>query len=469
MSITYRVAARYKMSVFIPDKIWRDGKARAKATMAVTLTDRTTSGLRFELTDRFRVVYQKFIQQLKDFGLPPELELSLDFRLDTVLAIIQKIADSAFEFQKQYADLLYKDTPTVLERLESAIAEEITDYYSDSIVRIGDGLKATWHTDRNLIKALAQRILKKASPEEQRAVEEASTLLTTRAIDTKYKFFDRVNLKGLSRKLVTKQKIDYDFLRWFDFLRDVVSVNYSTGNKDRQFRNFDLHGMKIVINDSTVTDTDIKLYIRYLDETHAKMKAKGFESAWYGTVLIECDNCGGVNYNTGGGTGGNYTIGTDVVRVFSRPTRFIVELVSHELGHRYWFRQMTETQRERFKALIRVNPQGRRRPDKSLVPVNLLPPAKVQGAHHKVDEVTKKVQDLLLAFKSSRLRWHRKVIDLFEPQLSQAAHVFWNEMLDAVHSAGADSTISHEVQAAFKDVLSANDAVQKYLRVWTRR
>jgi hypothetical protein len=50
------------------------------------------------------------------------------------------------------------------------------------------------------------------------------------------------------------------------------------------------------------------------------------------------------------GVGGHYNIQKNHVKIFSRPGPFIVELMAHELGHRYWYKHMSSTQRARFTA-----------------------------------------------------------------------------------------------------------------------
>ena len=129
------------------------------------------------------------------------------------------------------------------------------------------------------------------------------------------------------------------------------------------FKEFDLHGMKVVVDDRTVSASEILQYVKYLEAAYEALKRKGFKSAWYGTVLIQCETCGGESqYGADLGVGGHYKIGPDTVGVFSRPSSFIVELMAHELGHRYWYKQMSQAQRAKFESLVKVN----RREDKPL-------------------------------------------------------------------------------------------------------
>lgn len=116
---------------------------------------------------------------------------------------------------------------------------------------------------------------------------------------------------------------------------------------------FDLYGMKVVVDDRTVTPQQVKEYVEYLKEAYHRLKAKKLGKAWYGTTFIRCEECGGENpLGKEFGVGGHFVIGPDTVSVFSRPSTFVTYLMVHELGHRYWFKQMGEAQREQFRDLI---------------------------------------------------------------------------------------------------------------------
>jgi hypothetical protein len=128
------------------------------------------------------------------------------------------------------------------------------------------------------------------------------------------------------------------------------------------FKEFDLHGMKIVVDDATVSAKQIKQYIRLLDLAYESLKARRLQSAWYGVLLIQCENCGGENPWSNNGVGGSYTHLADVVRIYSRPSMHVARLVVHELGHRYWFKAMNSEQRARFEGLVRAPERLKGRP-----------------------------------------------------------------------------------------------------------
>jgi hypothetical protein len=61
-----------------------------------------------------------------------------------------------------------------------------------------------------------------------------------------------------------------------------------------------------------------------------------------------------------------------VVNIFTRPDPYIVELITHELGHRYWFKFMQRGQRGKFESLVRAKPSREESAPSPLVDVRKL-------------------------------------------------------------------------------------------------
>lgn len=122
-------------------------------------------------------------------------------------------------------------------------------------------------------------------------------------------------------------------------------------DSDREaFKEFDLYGVKVIVLDEKVTAIEIEEYIRFLDMTYRALTLKGFKEIWRGKIFIDCKECGGENpYGKQFGVGGHYFVGKDFVKVYSRPSPFIVELVSHELAHKFWYKDLSSGQREEFR------------------------------------------------------------------------------------------------------------------------
>ena len=125
-------------------------------------------------------------------------------------------------------------------------------------------------------------------------------------------------------------------------------------------REFDLHGMKVVVDDKTVRPGMIRQYVEHMTHAYRLLQAKGLSKVWYGTTFIKCEDCGGENpHGRELGVGGDYPTGPDVVNVYIRPRPFLVDLMAHELGHRYWFKKSNEGLRARFAAVVKVYEGGK--------------------------------------------------------------------------------------------------------------
>jgi hypothetical protein len=223
------------------------------------------------------------------------------------------------------------------------------------------------------------------------------------------------------------------------------------------YKQFDLYGMKVVVDDRTVSANLIKEYIKYLDQAYHMLRAKKLDRVWYGTVFIRCEDCGGMNYNTGGGVGGNFHIGPNFVNIFSRPGPFIVELMAHELGHRYWFKHMAQGQRAKFEALVRAH-KSRKPGVSGLKPID---DSKVKQGKDKIAEAQKKMLSAFDIVKAPSKKFPRDVLNDQGDKIARAGWDFAQEMLSAMHAPGADSQINDEVKQLFKDAMDSYDVVRR--------
>lgn len=247
-------------------------------------------------------------------------------------------------------------------------------------------------------------------------------------------------------------------------LREEAKVieNHDQTNQDKYedtsvYKQFDLYGMKVVVDDKSVMAGEIKQYINLLDEAYQKLKKKGFAKAWYGTVFIKCLKCGGENqYGAELGVAGHYHIGPDTVTIYDRPGRFIVKLLAHELGHRYWFKQMSQTQRAKFESLVKI--EGTPPP---LVPERLILPMDVQYAHKAVEDAYVPLRKLLKDFGSNRTKWWPDLLKKFSEPMSQAAWKAFDDMVSAMQKPNAWITGHAEMKQAFDDALKMGAEVRK--------
>ena len=95
-------------------------------------------------------------------------------------------------------------------------------------------------------------------------------------------------------------------------------------------------------------------YIPYFKKAKALLDQKGFGDLWYGPIFVGCPKCGGENpLGKHFGVGAHYMIGPDHVVVYLLPKPFMVELLIHELGHRYYFKFMDRADRLRFDSFFK--------------------------------------------------------------------------------------------------------------------
>ena len=314
-------------------------------------------------------------------------------------------------------------------------------------------------TEGQQAEALIKQLLE-AVGDERRKAEHWDSTANGRNILPGFRQEEGLHMLSLYKKDFFEAAGGKEMLKIFDKLMKLLRedaqrvVEHNTNNPEDPFQDksvfkqFDLYGMKVVIDDRTVTPTEIKRYINFLDEAYARMKAKGFAKAWYGTVFIQCESCGGVNQNGPDlGVGGNYHIDKDTVQVFIRPGQFIVELMAHELGHRYWFKQMSSGQRERFKSLIKV----RKGPKPTWREKKVYP----EEGKWAVDKAVAPLREALKDFAQGHTKWWKDTYTKFETLIPNLAWDMNNAVLDAMHKPGANATINPEVKGLFEDALNA--------------
>ena len=132
------------------------------------------------------------------------------------------------------------------------------------------------------------------------------------------------------------------------------------------FREFSFGRMKVIVIDPSATGTLVKEYVRALDRAHTLTSQKGFGKLWYGVVFLksskyeklteqETAEYAEYGYEQMEARSGMYHSGEDNV-VLTTPPNDAERVITHELGHRYWFKFMTPANRARFNAAVVTNP-----------------------------------------------------------------------------------------------------------------
>jgi len=346
-----RVAERFRLAAdeVVPKKWFATKLAELKALLKTPHHESARAWgwvIEDRLVSYFRKFQSEFDAMISNDQARLVIKRAVDFAIEYLEAVAAKHRRQG-ELSSQYYGSDEQRDP--VRSLKQFGWSEVTSRMEKACPTIADLIKYEWTVDQTVLDKLAQKTVKKATP-----VEIASIMGDSDSEwRVKWEFLTRVGFYAAAGKAAKKSKLDWSPLEWFEKTREIFEENYGQG-LTTAYRNFDLLGMKIVVDDSTVIDKEVREYIGYLREAHARLKIRGLESAWYGTTFIKCNDCGGANQNTGGGVGGHYFIGPDTVRIYSRPSTFIVELVVHELGHRYWFKQMRPEQRHRFSELVKA-------------------------------------------------------------------------------------------------------------------
>jgi len=136
--------------------------------------------------------------------------------------------------------------------------------------------------------------------------------------------------------------------------------------KDPVFKEFSLGRMKVIVTDPKGNGHYIRPYVRLLDIAHQLTSKKGFGQLWYGTLMLQSSSdykqlseseqamYERAGYHDIQSTAGEFHSGADVVVITAPADDRTIKTIIHELGHRYWFKFMGQSQRLRFKDLMRL-------------------------------------------------------------------------------------------------------------------
>ncbi len=444
MDIALRVATRYyvKVAVTLPQSWFKE---RSK-----DLKQRLQKSLSSDVNDWPNIIDEKIIFFFDDFlndfrkqvgfdsgPIAAQALESIKDRVDSIKRYIEAVA------QKIPKDDRYVNFNDPVEYLRWYAINAIFSKMKASAKTIGYLFKYSWYIDEKMVDRLVAKTLKAATPSQMEALTDENQY------HRKYAFLESINFEASALKALSRTKLELDFTNWVDRILVMLEANYSQKAVEESpagFREFDLYGMKVVVDDTTVLPDDIKKYVRYLDAAFNKLKAKGFAKAWYGTVFIQCSECGGVNPNNGGGVGGHYVIGEDTVSIFSRPSSFIVELVVHELGHRYWFKQMRSSQRAKFESLVKTHTKPR--PSKPM-DVKLFRDQDLNEYKKQILQAQDRAEQSLARVVKYDLS---NLTSIARDSVGKDGWGFGNDVIDAITSINVDKDLGAEVDRLKDDV-----------------
>lgn len=132
---------------------------------------------------------------------------------------------------------------------------------------------------------------------------------------------------------------------------------------DPVFREFDIHGVKVVVVDPKHYGQRIKAYVDYIDKAYQDLARKGFTKVWYGVIFLmsegyeklpqaEKEAYEKAGYKAMEARAGTYHSGSDIIRITAPANDYLITTIIHEMGHRYWFKVMNGAQRAHFESII---------------------------------------------------------------------------------------------------------------------
>lgn len=444
-----------KTAAFLSDKWFKAQKAKLKAILAKPVRERPEHWS-YELQDALQF-FKDFQTEFEQVVQQEQARISVRDRVSTARDYIESFISKTPTEPADLRNVDFRDPKSYLKWYGYL---DIVSDMKESAETVGGILKYEWSIDIPALDKLVAKTLKSATPAETAALTQDS-----HDLDLKYGFLARVGFEKAAKRCWKRSKLSWDPLKWLDQVYATLAGNYSESaiNEAKAgFREFDLHGMKVIVDDSTVMADDVAKYVKYLDKAYNLLASKGFKSAWYGNVFIECHACGGVNYNDGGGTGGWYEIGRDTVTIFNRPGAFIVELMVHELGHRYWFKQMGSSQRAKFEALVKTHTKPR--PLKPTVNVRMFKDKDIDDSKRQVLRAQERAEQRLARVVNYDLA---NLTSLARDNVGKDGWAFGGDILDAVTSLDVDKDLGSEVDRLKDDVYKTKTKLVEHFEDFT--
>lgn len=360
-----RFAASTLTSAVVPNKIFTEGKSNLKRLLSRNFS--RPSSIADAIEDSVIPLHRNFVFDISFLSIHRHAKRMLEERLEMRVDIFKRLAQSFQQLDSTLRNINYPlktAEDNVRYHVLSNVLEEVIQ---EKLPTLGHALKTQLHLDPAKVDAFIRRVLKKATPRELEA-------LTNNALGSdsqedfriSSRFLDANAPKGVVSRLLKKEKIDIDFLGWFDMMHRLLDANYS--QKGLQgFDTFNIGNLKAIVLDKNTDTYDLDAYSKYLIEARALLRTKGFEKLWYGVIFVNSKDFKQLSeesqkaytdlgYKNVENVAGEYHSGEDVVKITAPPNLKLVKYLVHEMGHRYWFKFMNPEQRARFNGMVKTNP-----------------------------------------------------------------------------------------------------------------
>jgi len=100
-----------------------------------------------------------------------------------------------------------------------------------------------------------------------------------------------------------------------------------------------------------------KEYLRFFKVVPQLLRKHKLSHLWYGKLFVfPRASAGPSPYGKEWGVGGSYSRAKDCINVYNNPSSFLIELIIHELAHRYYLKFMSAQERANFDKWFSVVP-----------------------------------------------------------------------------------------------------------------
>lgn len=368
-----RVARRFILAGFIPDKFWVTKKRELKRLLTRPIP--RVRDLAWEIQGPVVDFFQAFERELIAHGMHHWATARVKAGVEQIIKRVREVGEH-YEKLGQELGSAFQDRK---KSTEGAVAYHISYLIGEVLERKVKNALAAFKQQYVLppgaIAQLTAKVIKKATPQEREAIDyewQHPEDFGHPSLRVRYAFYNRIGLEKASSRLLQKVPVDVPFDP-FDDIDYLLQALTNTMQEDTLagFEDFMVGEMKVIVVAKNIGQYSSGNFVKQLVYAHALMKRRGFGRLWYGTIFImdinseqlseaETKRYEEYGYKKMEARAGAYHSGADTMMFYHRSENFVATLV-HELGHRYWYKFMKPAQRARFNSMVKTNPSEKTR------------------------------------------------------------------------------------------------------------
>lgn len=286
-------------------------------------------------------------------------------QLADIMGVLNAIQDGRYSDLTALKDLISGAEDTSIEgSILTSLVVEISSLVFGKKPSLAKILGYRYLVDTSLVKAAAAKAASKASPSEVRAFKDYAEGTGSYHASLKIvsEFLDK-NVYPLAKKLLKRAAAatSVDWGTWvLDVYRYLNGAHTEGQNPEEWLQRFSIGDVKVVLIGE---EGDVKPYASALIEAKKALESKGFKNLWYGTIFLSREfrkltdsqkkDYADLGYSLES-TAGTYHSSADVITLTLPPGKQMVQVIVHEMGHRYYYKGMRMEQRVLFNSLVQI-------------------------------------------------------------------------------------------------------------------